>query len=100
MGVCPCGTKHSRKVSDIEEIGHIDTEVRASPALHRIKLENSGRFSDAKDVTVHQSLFVSKKSGLITDHYDLGPILGDGATGHVRSCTYRTTGETRAVKII
>ena len=38
--------------------------------------------------------------GELTDHYKIGPVIGDGSFGEVRQCTHRVTKEKRAVKVL
>ncbi|CAB9502538.1 MAP kinase-activated protein kinase 2 (Fragment) [Seminavis robusta] len=44
--------------------------------------------------------FVTAKTGILEDFYDLGDLLGEGGFGEVYACTHLETGEERAVKIM
>jgi calcium-dependent protein kinase len=44
-------------------------------------------------------MFVNS-DGELTDHYKIGPVIGDGSFGEVRQCTHRVTKEKRAVKVL
>jgi calcium-dependent protein kinase len=61
----------------------------------KISVENKKQF------TVNTSNLVNQRTGQITKDYTiLRPALGKGAFGEVRKAIHKTTGMTRAIKII
>ncbi|CEM12751.1 unnamed protein product [Vitrella brassicaformis CCMP3155] len=56
--------------------------------------------SSHEDLKVGKGMFVSGRTGKITDSYRMGEKLGDGAFGCVRKAVHRETNQVRAVKTI
>lgn len=55
---------------------------------------------DFRDLTINKSNFISYKKGSISKEYTFGKSLGSGSFGTVREAFHKTTGNTRAVKIL
>ena len=52
------------------------------------------------DLKIGKSDFIQSNNGKFKDHYQIGQMLGLGASGDVRKCFTRDTKDIRAVKLI
>ncbi len=53
-----------------------------------------------KDLTINKANFIAYKKGSISKDYTFGKSLGSGSFGTVKEGLHKTTGQTRAVKIL
>ncbi|OMJ88179.1 hypothetical protein SteCoe_9912 [Stentor coeruleus] len=81
-------------------MGCNSSHIKSNPIVKSRHLETQTPIDTPDKITIRPGTFIFHKTWNITKDYDLGPILGQGTYGCVRTAVHKLTGHERAVKSV
>ncbi|OMJ81538.1 hypothetical protein SteCoe_17944 [Stentor coeruleus] len=81
-------------------MGCSSSNTKPNTIIKSRRFNNQTQIDSPEKIAIRKGTFIFHKTWNITRDYELGPVLGQGAYGYVRTAVHKLTGQERAIKTV